>query len=120
MGAFAQEPRHSTSRSVKRPSLLVSKVGQRAAVGWWVAQRIVERTHTLRRRGCGLVSNTHTQSPTDAPPSLMPRCFSIVSRISSAPFTMQGVVPQSWMNHLPTFSLCGGVRYGVVVWCDAM
>ena len=29
----------------------------------------------------------------------------MVARISSAPFTMQGVVPQSWMNHLPTFSL---------------
>lgn len=40
-----------------------------------------------------------------SPPSLMPQCFSIVARISSAPFTMQGVVPQSWMNHFPTFSL---------------
>lgn len=29
----------------------------------------------------------------------------MVARISSAPFTMHGVVPHSWMNHLPTFSL---------------
>ena len=39
------------------------------------------------------------------PPSAMPRCLQMAALISSDPFTMHGVVPQSWIKYLPTRSL---------------
>lgn len=54
-----------------------------------------------------------------APPSLMPRCFSMDALISSLPLTMHGVVPHSWMKYLPTRSLRGDKEWWREVgWCD--